>query len=402
MRALFFALILAFASAAVAQDKPPAVRPEIGKPLQAAIEAIKAKRGKDALARAREAQAVPNKTPYETYLVTRVLGQAAVAAGDSTTAASALESAAASSAAPDAERRQLLAAAAAQYYALKEYSKAATLAQRYMQQGGTEKSIRTLYVQSLYLTNQFGAAAREISADVEAEEAAGKTPSEEQLQLLANAYTQTKDALLYGRVMEKLVAYYPKRDYWQSAIYNVVSRPGFSERLQIDLARLKFDVGAMRNADEYLDYAQMALIEGFAAEATKVIDKGYAAGVLGVGQEAARHQRLRQMATKSVAEDKKNIAASDKQESKDGKTAFNDGYNYVLLGQSDKGLAMMQQGLKSGGGFQRVDHAKLQLGYAYHLAGQKDKAIQTFKSVQGTDGAAALARLWVIRLNRTS
>ena len=402
MRALFFALILAFASAAVAQDKPAAVRPEIGKPLQAAIEAIKAKRGKDALARAREAQAVPNKTPYETYLVTRVLGQAAVAAGDSTTAASALESAAASSAAPDAERRQLLAAAAAQYYALKEYSKAATLAQRYMQQGGTEKSIRTLYVQSLYLTNQFGAAAREISADVEAEEAAGKTPSEEQLQLLANAYTQTKDTLLYGRVMEKLVAYYPKRDYWQSAIYNVVSRPGFSERLQIDLARLKFDVGAMRNADEYLDYAQMALIEGFAAEATKVIDKGYAAGVLGVGQEAARHQRLRQMATKSVAEDKKNIAASDKQESKDGKTAFNDGYNYVLLGQSDKGLAMMQQGLKSGGGFQRVDHAKLQLGYAYHLAGQKDKAIQTFKSVQGTDGAAALARLWVIRLNRTS
>ena len=111
---------------------------------------------------------------------------------------------------------------------------------------------------------------------------------------------------------------------------------------------------------------------------------------------------LSRAAAKSLAEDKKNIAATDKQESKDGKTAFNDGYNYVLLGQSDKGLAMMQQGLKMGGGFQRVDHAKLQLGYAYHLAGQKDKAVQTFKSVQGTDGAAALARLWVIRLNRSS
>ena len=93
MRPLLFALVLAFTSAAFAQEKPPAVRPEIGKPLQAAIEAIKAKRGKEALARAREAQAVPNKTPYETYLVTRVLGQAAVVAGDGTTAASALESA---------------------------------------------------------------------------------------------------------------------------------------------------------------------------------------------------------------------------------------------------------------------------------------------------------------------
>jgi hypothetical protein len=402
MRALLFALFVAFSGAAAAQDKPPAVRPEVGKPLQAALEAIKAKHGKEALARAREAQAVPNKTPYETYLTTRVLGQAAVAAGDGATAASALESAAASSAAPESERRQLLAGAAAQYYQLKEYSKAASLASRYLQQGGSDKQIRTLYVQSLYLSNQFSAAAREISVDIDAEEAAGKTPSEEQLQLLANAYLQTKDTLMYGRAMEKLVAYYPKREYWQTAIYNAISRPGFSERLQIDVARLKLDTGTMRGADDYLEYAQMALIEGFAAEATRVIDKGYAAGVLGTGPDAARHQRLRQMAAKNLAEDKKNIAANEKQDTKDGKTAFNDGFNYVLHGQSEKGLALMQQGLKLGSGFQRIDHAKLQLGYAYHLAGQNEKAIQTFKTVQGSDGAAALARLWTIRLSRTT
>ena len=52
--------------------------------------------------------------------------------------------------------------------------------------------------------------------------------------------------------------------------------------------------------------------------------------------------------------------------------------------------------------FRRLEHAKLQLGYAYHLAGQNQKAIQVLKTVQGTDGAAALARLWVIRLSRAS
>ena len=62
---------------------------------------------------------------------------------------------------------------------------------------------------------------------------------------------------------------------------------------------------------------------------------------------------------------------------------------------------MMLQGTK-GPGFTRPDHAKLQLGYAYHLAGQNAKALEMFKTVQGTDGAAALARLWVIRLGRTS
>jgi len=67
---------------------------------------------------------------------------------------------------------------------------------------------------------------------------------------------------------------------------------------------------------------------------------------------------------------------------------------------------MMEEGLKTAGasasGFRRPDHAKLQLAYAYHLAGQNPKALETFKTVQGTDGAAALARLWVIRLSRTT
>jgi hypothetical protein len=403
MRALALALLFAVASLVSAQEKPPAVRPEVGKPLQAAIEALKAKRGKEALARAREAQEVPNKTPYETYLVTRVLGQAAAAAGDHTTAASALESAATSSAAPQADRTQLLAAAAGQYYAIKEYSKAATAATRYFQYGGTDKAIRTIYVQSLYLGGNYGAAARELASDVEADERAGRKPTEEQLQLLANAYLQSKDNAGYGRTMERLVAAYPKRDYWQTAVYNVVARPGFNERLQIDVARFKFDIGLLQKPDEYLEFAQLSLIEGFPAEATKVIDKGYAAGVLGTGPEAARHKRLKDLAAKNLAEDRKNIMQAEKQEpAKDGKTLFNDGFNLVLYGKADKGLAMMQEGIKLGGGFRRPDHAKLQLAYAYHLAGQNDKALQMFKNVQGTDGAAALARLWVLRLSRTS
>jgi hypothetical protein len=405
MRLLFAFIVTALiASSAIAQEKGPTVRPEVGKPLQSAIDLLKGKKGKEALAKVREAQAVPNKTPYETYLVTRVLGQAAAAAGETAAAASALESAAASSAAPEGERRQLLAAAAGQYYTLKEYAKAASLANRYLQQGGTDKSIRTIYVQSLYLGGNFAAAAREIAADVEAEESAGKAPSEEQLQLLAQAHLQSKDTLLYTRAMEKLVTYYPKRDYWLNVLHSVVTRPGFNERLAIDVARFKLETGIMRTAQEYLDFAQLTLIEGFPAEATKVIDKGYAAGSLGVGAEAARHRRLKDLAAKNLAEDKKIIAKEEQQEgaAKDGKTLFNDGFNYVLHGKNEKGLAMMQQGLKMGSGFTRADHARLQLGYAYYLTGQKDRALQTFKAVTGADGAAALARLWVIRLRRAT
>ena len=405
-------LVLAFALAAapaLAQDKSQTVRPEVGKPLQAAIDLLKQRKGREALAQAKTAQAVADKTPYETYLVTRVLGQAAAAAGDNAAAASALEQAANSSAAPAADRLSLLAAAAGQYYTIKQYSKAANVATTYFQHGGTDKSIHTIYVQSLYLGGNYGAAARELASDVEEEARAGKNPPEDQLQLLANAYLQSKDTAGYGRTMEQLVAIYPKRDYWLSAIDNVVRRSGFNDRLQIDVFRLRNEVNGMqRGADDYIDYAQLSLIEGFPREATHVIDKGYSAGLLGTGAEAARHKRLKDLAAKNLAEDRKSIADAEKQSSagKDAKTLFNEGFNLVLNEKPAKGLSMMEEGLKgasnSASGFRRPDHAKLQLGYAYHLAGQNAKAVEMFKTVQGTDGAAALARLWIIKLGRSS
>jgi len=392
-------LLAAWISGAAAQQ---ALRPEVGKPVQAAIEALKQKRGKEALAKAREAQAVPNKTAYESYMVERVIGQAAAAAGEHGTAARALEQAANSSAAPEGERRQLVAAAANLYYSMKEYGKAAELASRYMKDGGTDGAVRTIYTQSLYLSGNLPAAAKAIAADIDHAEQNGRSPSEEQLQLLANVYDKQKDNNGYSRAMEKLVAYYPKKDYWQSVIYGVTTRPGYSDRLAIEIARLKLATGTMRTVEEYVESAQISLQEGFPIEANKIIDQGYSAGLLGTGPDAARHKRLKDLAAKSLAEDQASAAKDAGQPAKDGKALFNEGFNLVLNGKSDKGLEMMEQGLKLGTGFRRIDHAKLQMGYAYYLAGQKQKAQQAYRRVQGDDGALTLARLWIIKLGQAS
>jgi len=409
MRLCFIGLCwIALAAASALAQEPGAggqtVRPEVGKPIQSAIELLKSKKGKEALTKVREAQAVADRTPYENYVVERVLGQAAAAAGEPSIAARAFENVATSPASPEGERRQFLAAAASQYYLMKNYAKTAELAARYFRDGGTEKSVRTIYVQALYLGNDFASAAKELMKDVEAEERDGKAPAEEQLQLLANSCSQIKDAACYGKAMEMLAAHYPKRDYWLSVIYSIATRPGFSERLALDVARIKIETGTMRSADEYLDAAQLALQDGFPMEAVRIIDKGYASGILGTGSEAARHKRLKDMAAKNLAEDKKALARDDSQSvaGKDGRALFNEGFNYVLLGKPEQGLALMEKGIRDAKAFRRLEHAKLELGYAYHLAGQNQKAIQIFKTVQGTDGAAALARLWVIRLSRAS
>src|SRR5688572_20433281 len=396
------ALVCAALLAAAASAQGPAVRPEVGKPVQAASELVKAKRAKEAVAKAREAQAVPNKTAYETHLVDHILGVALAAAGDATGAARAFESAAASSAVPEAERRRFLAAAAAQYHAAKEYGKSADVSARYLREGGGDRSIRTMHAQALYLAGNYPAAAKALSASVEADEHAGRAPLEEELQMLANAHLQMKDAPGYGRSLEKLLAHYPSKDYWLSALHGVVTMPGYSERLALDVARLKIATATMRTGAEYFNAVQLALHDGFPLEAQAIMEKGYKAGMLGTGPEAERHKRLRALVDKDLAEDHKKIAQDDGAARRDGKTLLNDGLNYVLHGKAAKGIEMMEQGLKAGSGLKRPDHAKLQLAYGYHLAGQNQKAIQVYRTVQGTDGAAALARLWISYLRKMS
>ncbi len=49
----------------------------------------------------------------------------------------------------------------------------------------------------------------------------------------------------------------------------------------------------------------------------------------------------------------------------------------------------------------RPEDAALHLGLAYLMAGQKVRARQVLQSVQGSDGAADLARLWIVASQRS-
>ena len=72
------------------------------------------------------------------------------------------------------------------------------------------------------------------------------------------------------------------------------------------------------------------------------------------------------------------------------------GLEYVYEGEADKGLALIEQGIKKGG-LKRPDDAKLRLGEAQLYAGKKNAAVTTLKTVKGTDGTADIARLWVLQ-----
>jgi hypothetical protein len=384
--------------AAQAQD---AVRPDVGKPLQAAQELIKAGKYREALQRVQEADAVGNKNANESYLIERMRIAAASGAGDVDLAAKSFEALSATGKVSAADKARMAESIAGGYYRAKDYPKAMQWGQRYFKEGGTNAAIRTLLIQSQYLAGDFAGAARELTTEIQAAEKGGSAPAEDRLKLLLNATLKLNDNNAYVYAMEKLVTYYPKKEYWVDLLSRMQRKPNFSDRLALDTYRLSLATGSMSAANDYMEMTQLALQAGYPAEGKQVVDKGFAAGVLGAGAEAERHKRLRDLVTKKLDEAKATQAEAQKQAAsdKDGTALVNAGFNLVFSGQAEQGLAMMQQGITKGG-LKRPDDATLHLAIAQLMAGNTVKAQSTLKTVSGADGTADLARLWALYARR--
>jgi tetratricopeptide (TPR) repeat protein len=387
-------------SAARAQEQ---VRAEVGRPLQAARDLIKQQKYRDALAKLREAEAVPNRTAYENFVLEQMRASAAMQAGDLATAARSTQTLIASGRVSAADQGRYAAGLASLYYREKDYANAATWAQKAMAANPGDRAMRGLLIQSYYLSGNSAAAAREALEDVQAAEKAGQVPPEDRLQLLANIASKGTDRQAYISSLERLVAYYPKKEYWNDLLRRIESKPGYNNRLALDMYRLRRATKTLDSGNDVFEMAQLALQERQAAEAKRILDEGFASGVLGKGNDAERQKRLLNLANQRAAEAPQQLvtAEAEAREQKDGEALVRIGMAYSGMGQHDKAIALLQQGIAllhqdkgAKGKAGRADQAQLHLGIAYLRAGQKQKAVQALRAVGGTDGAADIARLW--------
>lgn len=372
-----------------AADAAETVRPEVGRPLQEAVTLLRSRHYKEALVRINEADAVAAKTPYESYLIQRMRVSDAVGSGDAPAAAAALEAVMASGRASPSERILMTQAVAVAFYRDKDFTKTASWAQRYFKEGGNDAAVHTMLLQSYYLANNCVQLFKELSGN--------SRPSEQDLQLLASCYAHNGEKSGYAMAMERLVTYYPKKEYWADLLARTQAKPGFADRLDLDLDRLKLVTGNLEHANELVDMAQLALESGDTAEAKTIVERGYASKILGSGPNAARHQRLRDLIEKQLAQERQNAHQRDLDAtaSKDGDALVGTGFSYVTAGQVDKGIPMMEQGITRDN-LRRPEDARLHLGIAYLLAGKKAKGKDLLRTIKGTDGTQDVARLWII------
>ncbi len=394
-RGLLGALLLATAMGAQAEDM---LRSEIGQPLQAAQELLKAGKYKDALAKVREADdKVTNPSPYERFILDRMRGSAAAGAGDEATAARSFEAVLASGRLQPAETLKLLEALAGTAYRSKDYAKAIDWSQRYFKEGGASEQMHSLKTSAHYLSGDYAGVVKEMQQRVQAVEQSVPMVDETTLRMLAASQAKLGDDAGYRNTLEKLLLHHPTKDYWEDMLARVQRQPDFSDRLVLDLYRLRMATNTIDSTEQYVEMAQLALEAGLPSEAKRIVKAGYSAGKLGSGPDAERHKRLSELVAKQASEDEKSLGAEIV--GRNAEALVNTGQALVSAGRLDKGIELLEHGIAKGG-LKRPEEAKLHLGRAYLESGNKAKALEVLKGVKGGAGAGDLARLWAIQASR--
>lgn len=390
---LLAALLLAAGLAQV--QVAHAVSAAVAKPLKEASDLVRAGKAKEGLAKL---NGVTGTNAEDNYMLARIRGAAYQSMHADGEAAQQYEAAFATGHVPPAEAGRLATTVAGIYAGQHNNAKAMQWVEKAKAAGYSGSDLRQIqdYVQGN--SGDYSQIARDNAAKVQAAEAAGRRPEEDDLLRLADAYRHTNNKVGDLGVKEKLVLNYPSNKQY-SSIYlaDLPGKPGFSSRFSLDLLRLRLASGNLTAAADYMEMGQLLLQAQLPAEAKMVVDKGYAAGVLGTGAEAARQQRLRDLVNKTAADQAASLAkrTADAKAGKTGDDLVAIGTEYASMGKYDEGIALIQEGIAKDN-LKHPEDAKLRLGVAQLESGKgKAAAAKTLRTVQGTDGGPEVARLYL-------
>lgn len=389
---LLTGLLFCMLSVQAQAPAPVTLRAEVHKPLAAAQEALKNNQPEQALSLTREALAVAQLTPAERALVLRTQAVVALRAKNWDVAIEALEFLVASPEVPVADRLPMLESLMNAGQQKKDNALVVKWARQYLKDGGPKPVIRLVMIQTLSVMGEHQQVVDEMLEKMRLDAAAGVKTPEQELRLLAVSYRQLKDTAGYQATLRRLLEAYPSKAYWAEVIHRLAQQANLNPRLELDLYRLMEATDTLEDAAEYSDMAQQALKAGLPSEAVRVLAKGFEAGVLGQGGDAAAHAQLRAQAQKKAQEDDRALADIEKS-AKDSASWIGLGDVYASKQNWSAANAAYAKALELGN-LRREQEFRLHYAISLIRAGQKDAARQQLAAVQGDALAVELASLW--------
>jgi len=393
------AAALVSATAQAAEPANKITTKAVAEPLKKAQEAMKNKQWDTALSEIKKAQASEKKTPFEAYQIDEFLGYVLIQQKKFSEAAPVFERMLNSGFLPPEQVDDRTKTVAQLYFQVKDYKKSAEWAKKWLDKHPGQEDMGVLLGQSYYLLNDYKNAAATMAAVANNAEKAGRTPQENWLQIVLSSQFKLDNKDGIAEALKKLVRYYPKAEYWENLL-DIYRRKDTGDHMTLGFYRLMSDTGTLKQADDYVEMAQLAIDAGVPGEAQAIVEKGVQSGTLKSDDKTTqgRYDRLLASAKKSATTDKAQLAQLAKEADK-----ASSGQPYVGLGQAylsynmfDEAIDALKKGIAKGGATD-ADEAQISLGIAYLRKGQKDLARQTFKAIKAESKWHDLAELWEIR-----
>jgi tetratricopeptide (TPR) repeat protein len=384
------------AGAALAADaKVPTVSKSVGKQLQAAQKASQAKNWAECLSQAHAAEAVSGRAPYDDYIINELLGFCEIRTQAYAEAAKHLEANVGSQYLEQDQLPQRIRALSQINYQLKNYAKAIEFGNRAIKGGYADAELYTLVAQAYYIQGDYKGTLKFVSDWVEEQDKKGQASKEQTLQLLLSSCVKLKDDKCTTTALEKLVARYPKDEYWQNLMQSLF-RTGGGDKSMLNVYRLAAEVNAMR-AEYYTEMAQISMEQGLPGEAQSVLEQAFSKKVFTEQRDQDRNNRLLATAKTQATTDKPTLPKQEKEAAalKTGEADVKIGTAYMSYGQFPQAVAAIQRGIAKGG-LKSAPEAQLMLGIAQLRGGSKSDAIASFKAVKGDETLARVANLWML------
>ena len=371
----------------------------VAEPLKKAQEAMKNKQWDTALSEIKKAQASEKKTPFEAYQIDEFLSYVLVQQKKFSEATPVFERMLNSGFMPAEQVDERTKTVAQLHFQNKDYKKAVEWGKKYLDKHPGDEAMSVLVGQSYYVLNDYKNAATTMMGVVTNAEKGGRTPTENWLQIVLSSHFKLDNKDGIADALKKLVRYYPKPEYWENLL-DIYRRRDTSDRVTLGFYRLMNDVGTLKQADDYMETAQLAIDAGVPGEAQAVMEKGVQNGTLKSDDKTAqgRYDRLLASAKKSATADKAQLAqlAKEAEKATQGQAYVALGQAYLSYGMFDEAIDALKKGIAKSG-VTDMDEAQISLGIAYLRKGQKDTARQAFKTVKAESKWHNLAELWEIR-----
>jgi len=389
---------------AAAADAPaaPTVSPKLAKPLKAAQEGMQAKNWDAALAAIKEAQATPGeKSAYDNFIMNAWLSVIYQQKQDTPDEITALQNAAESQYASPEQSKTWLKAVVGLYFEQKDYAKVVDAGESALKRSPNDPDVLTSIADAQNRLGKF----KEAAATIEQVIAHQDKPDEKLLAFQWNCYSKANDDADAGKVIDKLVAYYPKPDYWLNALAPLLRSDIKDAHLQLDIYRFMSEVGVLKRSVDFADMAELSLDQGYPGESQTVLEHAFAANVFTEQRDKDRYQHLLDGAKQRAANDQASLAAGERDAANaaTGDSLVQIGAAYLSYGQAEKAAADISKGIAKGM-LKNADEANLLLGMAQLKAKNGAEAVRAFEKVAGSSapGYARLGRLWAIHAGARS